>query len=75
MDRTVIGEFPADNLFVRGVIRRFQHPDQLDRGLERRRDLVQRRLGDLVRHGVDQGQRAPAQRLRQFFVGRGRLLP
>ncbi len=60
MDRTIIGEFPADNLFVRGFIRRFQHPDQLDCRLERCRDLVQRRIGDFVRHSFHQGQRAPA---------------
>lgn len=60
MDRTIIGEFPADNLFVRGVIRRFQHADQLDRGLERCCDLMQRCIGDLVRYGFHQGQCAPA---------------
>lgn len=56
MDRTVVYELPADDLFLAGVIGRFQHPDHFDRGLERPGDLVERRVFDLVWQRLGQGQ-------------------
>jgi hypothetical protein len=53
LDRTVIDEFPADDLFL-GVMRPFEHLEDFDGGLQGGGDLVQRGALDLVRHGFGQ---------------------
>ena len=53
LDRTVIDEFPADDLFL-GVMRPFEQLEDFGGGLQGGGDLVQRGAFDLVRHGLGQ---------------------
>jgi len=69
LDRTVIDEFPADDLFL-GVMRPFEHLEDFDGGLHGGGDLVQWRLVDLVRHGLGQQFGGPAHGGGKFGIGR-----
>lgn len=70
LDRTVIDEFPADDLFL-GVMRPFENLEDFGGRLERGGDLVQGRLVDLVRDGFGQELHRPPHGGGQLGVGRG----
>ena len=70
LDRTVIDEFPADDLFL-GVMRPFEHLEDFGGGLQGGGDLVQRGALDLVRHGLGQELHGAPHGGGKLRVGRG----